>query len=249
MPFPFLIVFLDGFANHHTIVSNFSLVNQPSLDKILQAEVFVHTDGQLRAAHLILIYTPLSTSFQAPKCIIKARDPRLHQISVAVPSFLTTNPIPEGIPNIALPSQRITKEEATSSQPTIKEEEEIVEVSNSEDDFEVFNWPLSPKVPAEDSSHLPLAQVSQTQWDFPISEAMAIQRKPRSTLQELLESQAGGNAPKKANQSKPPALPSVQASQPELADRKRKRDQKRKEVMDERRRSPSKEAEDQWGGG
>ena len=33
---------------------NFSLVNQPSLDKILKVEVFVHTNGQLKAAYLIL---------------------------------------------------------------------------------------------------------------------------------------------------------------------------------------------------
>ena len=91
---------------------NFNLVNQPSLDKILKAEVFVHTDGQLRAAHLILDNIPISKSFQAPRCIIKASDPHLHQISVTAPGFLTTSPIPkgshttdpipEGIPKVAL---------------------------------------------------------------------------------------------------------------------------------------------------
>ena len=51
---------------------------------ILQAEMYVNeTDGQLRVAHLILRYTPLSLAFQAPKYVIKARDPRLHHISVA----------------------------------------------------------------------------------------------------------------------------------------------------------------------
>lgn len=55
-----------------------NFVNQPDLNRILKSEVFVHSDGQLRAAHLILGYTPISSSFQAPKCVIKARDPRLH---------------------------------------------------------------------------------------------------------------------------------------------------------------------------
>ena len=96
--------------------------------------MFVHTNGQLRVAHLILDYIPISKSFQAPKCIIKARNPRLHQISVAAPDFLTTDPIPEGtltttlipegIPRVALPSQHIAEEEATSSQPATKEKEE-----------------------------------------------------------------------------------------------------------------------------
>ena len=73
---------------------NFSFMNQPSLDKILKAKVFVHTDGQLRAAHMILDYVLISKSFLVPKCVIKARDPRLQRISVATPGFLIAGPIP-----------------------------------------------------------------------------------------------------------------------------------------------------------
>ena len=40
----FLTVFLNDFADHHAAISNFILVSQPSLDKILQSEVFVHKD-------------------------------------------------------------------------------------------------------------------------------------------------------------------------------------------------------------
>ena len=53
---------------------NLNLVNQPSLDKILKAEVFVHIDDQLRAAYLILDYVPISKSFLVLKCAIKARN-------------------------------------------------------------------------------------------------------------------------------------------------------------------------------
>ena len=107
------LFFLNSFADKNAAIPNFSLVNQPSLDKILKAKVFIHSDGQLRVAHLILGYTPISKSYQASKCIIKAKDPCLHWISVAAPGFLTigpipkgmltTNPIPEGIPKVALP--------------------------------------------------------------------------------------------------------------------------------------------------
>ena len=72
--------------------------------------MFVHTDGQLKATHLILDYIPISKSFQALKCVIKTKDPRLQWISVATPGFLisdlisegvlTTNPIPKGMPNL-----------------------------------------------------------------------------------------------------------------------------------------------------
>ena len=66
-----------------------------SLDIILQFEVYVNeADGQLRAAHLILGYTPISCVFQAPRCVIRAKDPQLHRISVAYKGFV----VPEGIP-------------------------------------------------------------------------------------------------------------------------------------------------------
>ena len=125
------------------------------MDKVLKAEVFVHSNGQLRAVHLILGNTPISKSFQAPKCVIKAKDPQLHRISVAAPGFLITGlilegtlatiPIPKGVPRVAPPLQRAV-EEATSSQLNVKEEEEeeeedkgVVELTDSEEEFVVFD--------------------------------------------------------------------------------------------------------------
>ena len=175
---------------------NFNLVNQPNLDKILKAEVFVHSDGQLKAAHLILDYTSISKSYQVPKCVIKAKNPRLHRISVAASGFLitspipegtlTTDPIPEGILKVALPPQH-TIGEATSSHPAItkeeeEKEEEVVEVSDSEDKFEVFNQPLSLEASTGDLGHSSPAQSSHNQEVANTSDKMGIQRKQRSTL-------------------------------------------------------------------
>ena len=127
-------------------------------------------------------YIPISKSFKAPKCVIKARDPRLHRINVATLGFLTPNPlqegtltttpIPKGIPKVALPLQCAAEEEATSSQPPINEQEEIIEVLNIEDsedfkdfedDFEVFNQPLSPEVLTGDLGLPSPAQSSHNQ--------------------------------------------------------------------------------------
>ena len=129
-------------------------------------------------AHLILGYTPISSSFQVPKCVIKDKDPRLHRISVATLSFLITGPIPEGIlttdpilegiPKVALPFQQATKEEAMPSQPASKEEEEVVNIFEFKHDFEVFSYLQSFKVPAEDFSYSPSTQVSQIQEDMRI---------------------------------------------------------------------------------
>ena len=156
--------FPNEFANKRTNKPNLSLVNKESFDKILHAEVFVHNKGQLRAAHIILGYKPISSGFQALKCVIKAKDPRLHRISVAVPGFLLpegapglegtfptqtiweSDPfsqlIPEGIPRVVLPFQHPASASG-SSQPSDKDEE-VVEVLESEDEFKAFNRPLSP---------------------------------------------------------------------------------------------------------
>ena len=70
-------------------------MNKASLDRVLQAEIYVNpSDGQLRAAHLILGYNPISRAFQAPSCVIKAKDPRLRRISVAYEGFI----VPQGVP-------------------------------------------------------------------------------------------------------------------------------------------------------
>ena len=113
-------------------------------------------NGQLQAVHLILASTPISLTFQAPKCVIRAKDPHLHRISVAYEEFV----VPEGVPipkgtSLAQPLfMGILSVEASPSQPIVKEEEEeeekeeevkekepgeIVDLSDSQDEFEVFN--------------------------------------------------------------------------------------------------------------
>ena len=184
------------------------------------------TDGQLLAAHLILGYMPLSFAFQAPKYVIKARDPRLRCINVAFEGFI----VPEGIPLpqdtsrtqplfVATPSIG-----ASSSQPVLEEEEEkekeeeerspeeVVDLLDSSNEFEVFNQTLS----SED-----------------VSNEMGVQRKPQRSLMELIENQPGKGAPGKSTQSQiPPPLPKSpppaphqpQPIRPEHDDPKRKRD-------------------------
>ena len=85
----------NDFTDKRSTKPHLSLVNRESLDRILRSEVYINeTEGQLRAAHLILGYTPISCAFQAPKCMIKANDPRLRPISVAYEGFV----VPKGIP-------------------------------------------------------------------------------------------------------------------------------------------------------
>ena len=50
---------------------------------------------------------------------------------------------------------------------------------------------------------------------------------------ELMKSQVGGKAPEAAAQTKLPSLPTVHDPQQEIVDKKRKQEQKGKEVMEE----------------
>ena len=155
-------------------------------------------DGQLRAAHLILGYTPISRAFQALRCVIRAKDPRLHSINVAYEGLA----VPEGIPlprhtpltqplpvatlsaGVSSPSPILQVEEEEEKE---QEEEGFVDLTESTDDFEVFNQPSPPKN---------------------VPEEMSIQRKSQRSLQELLESQPGRGEVGKPSQPKlPPPSP------------------------------------------
>ena len=90
-----IFIGFNDIADPNALTPSLRLVNKASLDRILQSEVYVNeSDSQLKAVHLILGYTPISRAFQAPKCVIRAKDPRLHHISVAYEGFV----VPEGIP-------------------------------------------------------------------------------------------------------------------------------------------------------
>ena len=64
----------------------------------------------------------------------------------------------------------------------------MVEVSDSKDNFKVFNQPQPLEEFTGDFSHLPPIEVSLTQGDLLILEAMGIQRKPRASLLDVMES-------------------------------------------------------------
>ena len=112
-----------------------------------------------------------------------------------------------------------------------EEEEGFVDLTESTDEFEVFNQPSPPKN---------------------MSEEMGIQRKPQRSLQELLESQPGRGEAEKYSQPKLPPPPPrsplrtpqpILASRTEQVDPKKRREQKGKEVMEIGRPHPSNEEE------
>ena len=234
-------------ADRRSTKPRLSLVNKASLDRVLKAETYVNeADGQLRAAHLILGYTPLSFAFQAPKYVIRARDPWLYRISVAYKGFV----VPEGIPfpkNTSRTKPLFVAAISTgafSFQPVLKEgeveekeeeeEEEVVELSDSSDDFGIFDQPI------------------RSEEDL---DEMGIQRKPQRSLMELIENQPRKNAPGKPTQSQilslptrsPPPTPHqpLQPVRADVAELKRRKELKGKDVVNAGKSRPTREEDAQ----
>ena len=141
----------NGFVDTNSTTLLFCLVNRVSLDRILQSEVYINeADSQLRAAHLILGYTPISRAFQAPQCVIRAKYPRLHHISVAYEGFVVPKDIllPKHTPSTkSLPVATLSAG-VSSLSPILQEEQEekeeqeeqgFVDLTEPMDEFEVFN--------------------------------------------------------------------------------------------------------------
>ena len=64
----------------------------------------------------ILGFKPISNNFQSPKHVIKAKDPRLALIDVAIPKFLT-KPLPSSTQDAQLPAPLAAKLLYSQEQP------------------------------------------------------------------------------------------------------------------------------------
>ena len=111
-------------------------MNVQALNYLLRSEIFVHEDGQLRAAHLILGYEPLSRAFTDVGHSIRAGSPRLARIDVSKPGFLARRDLPpvvlpvlQNLQPTALPPPQenleaaaFVEEETESSRLSLEEE-------------------------------------------------------------------------------------------------------------------------------
>ena len=95
-------------------------------------------DNQIRAAHKILGYDPIQKSFSAPKYVIRAKNPRLHRITVAEHGFL----LPKGSSaqgGAMLVGSSSSHQAAEAKGVRAESKEQVTELGQSEDDFGVFD--------------------------------------------------------------------------------------------------------------
>lgn len=91
------------------VAPRLSHTNVPALNCLLRSEIFVNEDGQLRAAHLILGYEPLSRAFLDVNQSIRVGSPRLARINVSKPRFLAQRDLRPVVLPVLQNSQPVTQ--------------------------------------------------------------------------------------------------------------------------------------------
>ena len=192
-----------------------NLINVPALNYLLRSKIFVNDDGQLRAAHLILDYEPISRTFLDVGNSIRANDYRLAHIDVSRPSFLAPHnlppvdhPVPKGIPLAAQPLwqvpliQAVAEEGAASSSSLEKEidkfrfEEEAIIISEAKEEADEYSCVQTP------------APIITYVGDSSDNEEEEMAPKTGPSLRELMKGRNKAPSPQEKSKSKPPVNPS-----------------------------------------
>ena len=90
----FLTIWFFYLTDKTQVNPQISLINVPALNYLLRSQIFVNDDEQLRAAHLILDYEPISRTFLDVGNSIRENDYRLACIDVSRPGFLAPHDLP-----------------------------------------------------------------------------------------------------------------------------------------------------------
>ena len=125
--------------------------------------------------------------------MIRAKDPRLQQITVAKHGFF-------------LPGESSAQQAAETEEGEDKVQEQVIELNQPEDEFGAFEQLDAPEDPFRDTGdqNLPEADLQGTSSQTD----MGFKRKPSASLRDLLEGQLGKDAPGKSQSKLPPPPPS-----------------------------------------
>ena len=157
---------------------------------------------------------PISNHFQSLKNVIRAKEPRLALIDVAILGFLTKPP-PSGTQDAQLLALLVAKLLYSHEQAILfnEEPEECTPEPTQEDldkDFEIFYREDLENSPTPTHHHLATAQVSISQEATNIPKAMVLEEKTLDLL-ALLTTHVGGNSPVVPIIPRPPTPAPAQA--------------------------------------
>ena len=190
------------------------------LNYLLRFQIFVNNDGQLRAAHLILDYEPLSRFFLDVGNAIKANDYRLARIDVSRLHFLAPydlppvdHPIPQGVhlaaqPILQVPLGQAVAEEGIASSSSL--EEEIDKFQFEEEETQGVKAIVISEAEEETDEYSciqTLAPIISYVEDSSNNEVEEMASKSGNCLRELMKGRNVAPTPQKAYKSKPRVNP------------------------------------------
>ena len=161
-------------------------------------------DNQVKAAHKILGYDLIQKSFSASKYVIRAKDPRLHRITVVEHGFL----LPEGSSTqrgATLAGSSSSHQAAEVEGVRAESEEQVAELGQPEDEFGAFDQVELSEDPSGDLGNPSLTKASLL-GTFSQAE-MGFKRKPPTSLLDLIEGQPVKDALGKSQPKPPPPSP------------------------------------------
>ena len=216
-----MVLFYAVIADRRHISPRLSHTNVAALNYVLQSEIFVSEDQQLRAVHLILDFEPISKVFQEIGHAIGEGDPRINHIDVSRPDFLARDDIsPVRLPihqispllvillqQVPLEATVVVEEEIASSRLSL--EEEIDQFCFVEDEG-AFEKPVNISDSEIESSNLSsihpkqlvIARINPKSEEE--EEAMDLKKRPG--LKGLLASRNKGGSSKEAPKMQPPVI-------------------------------------------
>ena len=212
-----MVSFSDVSTSKNHVALRLSFTNVQALNYLLRLEIFMSEDGQLRPAHLILDYKPLSCIFQDVGQVIRAGSSRLAWIDVSKPGFLAQRdlppvvlPIPQNLPPTALPLSQplpvaiaIPKEGVASSRLSLEEEIDKFHFEEEKN----LKAPLITISDAEGESdknssvHTPILVIARPDNSFDKEEENMALNKGNKSLRELMASRGKGSRSKAASKS------------------------------------------------
>ena len=122
-----MALFSAVIVDRRHVAPRLSHTNVVALNYVLQSDIFMSEDQQLRAVHLILDFEPISKVFQEIGHAIREGDHRINRIDVSRPDFLARDDLsPVRLPIHQIPPPLVIPLQQVPLEATVTVEEEIV---------------------------------------------------------------------------------------------------------------------------
>ena len=148
--------------------------------------------------------------------MIKAKDPRLHRITVAEHGFL----LPKGSPvqkGTTLAGSSSSHQAAKAEGGSAESEEQVAELGQSEDEFGVFDQVNLSEDPSSDLGDPSLTEADLLSTGTHSQAKMGFKKKPSTSLLDLIKGQPGKDMSGKPQSKLPPPPPKPQPVQTRLS--------------------------------